>query len=48
MNKQTYKKKVEELIDKEARIIQFHMSNCFQRFANEIFKLNKMFDENGS
>ena len=43
--KNQYLKKVQEIGNEEMRILNHHLSRCFQRFAERIFKLNKKFIE---
>ena len=43
--KNQYLKKVQEIGNEEMRILNHHLSRCFQRFAERIFRLNKKFIE---
>jgi len=43
MKKQKYKKEYEKIVIKYARILNHHFSNCYCRFCEEVFKLNKKY-----
>jgi len=41
-NKEQYLKEVEEIANEEIQILDHHLSRCFKRFAEKVFKLNKL------
>lgn len=38
-----YEKEIEETLEKHFRILQHHLSQNFQRFANEVYKINSRY-----